>query len=67
MAWDQMLAADNKQGEALIMGDVNGLVTQTQSVQRAVEALGPQVVAFEGTDSFGNPNAVFQSLPFHKS
>ena len=60
MAWDQMLAAGNKQGEALIMGGVNGLVTQTQSVQRAIGALGLQAVAFEGSDSLDNPNAVFQ-------
>lgn len=60
MAWDQMLAAGNKKGEALIMGGVNGLVTQTQSVQRAIGALGLQAVAFEGSDSLDNPNAVFQ-------
>ncbi len=60
MAYDQMLAAGNKEGEALIMGGVNALITQTQSVQRAVALLGLQAVAFEGSDSLDNPNAVFQ-------
>ncbi|MEO6299060.1 MAG: imelysin family protein [Paracoccaceae bacterium] len=60
MAYDQMLAAGNKEGEALIMGGVNALVTQTQSVQRAIAALGLQAVAFEGSESLDNPNAIFQ-------
>ncbi len=60
MAYDQMLAAGNKEGEALIMGGVDALVTQTQSVQRAIATLGLQAVAFEGSDSLDNPNAVFQ-------
>ncbi len=36
MAYDQMLAAGNKEGEALIMAGVNALVTQTASIQRAI-------------------------------
>ena len=59
-AYDQMLEAGNKDGEALIMGGVNGLVTQTASIERAVAALGLSAIAFEGSDSLDNPNAVFQ-------
>ncbi|HEX9857585.1 MAG TPA: imelysin family protein [Paracoccaceae bacterium] len=59
-AYDQMLAAGNKEGEALIMGAVDALVTQTASIERAVTALGLAEVAFEGSDSLDNPNAVFQ-------
>jgi putative iron-regulated protein len=59
MAYDQMLAPGNAEGEALIMGGVNGLVTQTASIERAMTALG-LTAAFEGSDSLDNPGAVFQ-------
>ncbi len=59
-AYDTLLAAGNAEGEALIMGAVNALVTQTASVDRAVTALGLSKVEFEGSDSLDNPNAVFQ-------
>lgn len=60
MAYDQMLAAGNTEGEALIMGAVDALVTQTASIERAVTALGLSRIAFEGSDSLDNPTAVFQ-------
>lgn len=59
-AYDQMLEAGNKEGEALIMGAVDALVTQTASIERAVGVLGLSKIDFEGSDSFDNPNAVFQ-------
>ncbi len=59
-AYDQMLEAGNQEGEALIMGAVNALVTQTASIERAVAALGLSKIDFEGSDSLDNPNAVFQ-------
>ena len=59
-AYDQMLAPGNKEGEALIMGAVNALVTQTASIQRAVALVGSGQIAFEGSDSLDNPDAVFQ-------
>ena len=60
MAYDQMLEAGNKQGDALIMGAVNALVTQTASIERAVSTLGISAIEFEGSDSLDNPDAVFQ-------
>lgn len=60
MAYDMMLAPGNKVGETLFLGLVDGLVTQTKSVERAVAALGLDAVAFEGSDSLDNPEAVFQ-------
>ncbi|MGV8989322.1 MAG: imelysin family protein [Cypionkella sp.] len=60
MAVDQMLAPGNKEGEALIMGGVNALVTQTASIQRAIVALGLTATAFEGSDSLDSPSAVFK-------
>jgi putative iron-regulated protein len=59
-SYDMMLAPGNAEGEALIMGGVNALVDQTRSIERAVTALGLDAIAFEGSDSLDNPNAVFQ-------
>ncbi len=60
LAYDQMLARGNETGEALVMGAVDALVDQTRSIERAVSALGLDQVAFEGSDSLDNPDAVFQ-------
>ncbi|KEO50860.1 peptidase [Thioclava pacifica DSM 10166] len=59
-AYDMMLAAGNAEGEALIMGGVNGLIDQTRSIERVVRTLELDQIAFEGSDSLDNPNAVFQ-------
>lgn len=59
-AYDQMLAAGNAEGEALISAAITGLITQTASIDRAVTALGLSKIAFEGSDSLDNPTAVFQ-------
>ena len=59
-AYDQMLATGNAEGEALIMGGVNALITHTASIERAVTALGLGEIAFEGSDSIDSPEAVFQ-------
>lgn len=59
MAYDQMLSPGNAAGEVLIMGGVNGLVTQTASIERVMTVLGVSAT-FEGSDSLDNPNAVFQ-------
>ncbi len=59
MAYDQMLAPGNAEGEATIMAAVDALVTQTRSIERAVSVLGLSGVAFEGSDSLDRPDAVF--------
>ncbi|NOE25087.1 imelysin family protein [Ruegeria sp. HKCCD6157] len=58
-AYDQMLERGNEGGEALIMGGVNGLIDQTKTIERIVTALKLDGVAFEGSDSLDNPDAVF--------
>ncbi len=60
MSYDQMLAADNAAGNALIMGGVNGFVQQAKSTERAVNALALGAIEFEGSDSLDNPSAVFE-------
>jgi putative iron-regulated protein len=60
MAYDMMLARDNAEGEALILGAVEALVMQTRSIERAVAALGLDGIEVEGSDSLDAPEAVFQ-------
>src|SRR5690606_13726882 len=50
-AYDQMLARDNAEGEALIMAAVDSLVAQTREIERSVNSLGLQEIGFEGSDS----------------
>jgi putative iron-regulated protein len=59
-AYDQMLERGDVAGEALIMGGVNGFIDQTRSIERVVTTLGLDGVAFEGSDSLDDPEAVFQ-------
>lgn len=59
-AYDSMLERGNEAGEALIMGAVDALVDQTRSIERAVAALGVEQIAFEGSDSLDDPEAVFK-------
>lgn len=59
-AYDQMLERGNVGGETLIMGGVEGLIDQTKTIERIVSVLGLGNIAFEGSDSLDNPDAVFQ-------
>lgn len=59
-SYDQMLEQGNAAGEALVMGGVNGLVSQTQSIERVVKVLNLDGLAIEGSDSLDNPSAVFE-------
>lgn len=59
-AYDQMLERGNVAGEALIMGGVNGFIDQTRSIERVVSILNLDQIAFEGSDSLDDPEAVFQ-------
>lgn len=59
-SYDQMLEAGNAAGEALVMGGVNGLVDQTQSIERVVKLLDLGGLELEGSDSLDNPSAVFE-------
>lgn len=59
-SYDMMLERGNAAGEALIMGAVEALVDQTRSIERAVTVLGVDQIAFEGSDSLDDPQAVFQ-------
>lgn len=60
MAYDQMLGEGNAEGNAIVQAVVDGLVAQAKAIEKAAPVLGVQAVAFEGSDSLDNPNAVFK-------
>ncbi|WP_159710067.1 imelysin family protein [Geminicoccus flavidas] len=57
MAYDQMLAAENAEGNAMLQEAIDALVAQTRAVEEVVAALGVSVTV-EGSDSLDNPGAV---------
>jgi putative iron-regulated protein len=59
-AYDQMIAEGNAEGNAVVQAAVDALVAQVPSIERAVSALDLGSIAFEGSDSLDNPEAVFQ-------
>ena len=59
-AYDQMIGPDNAAGNKVIQTVVDSLTGQTKSIERVVAALKLGSIAFEGSDSLDNPEAVFQ-------
>ena len=60
MSYDQMLGADNEEGNALVQEAVDALRAQTETLGRVAAALDLDGLEFEGSDSLDNPEAVFQ-------
>ncbi len=56
--YDQMIAAGNAEGNAVIQKLVDTLTDQTRSFERIIAALKLAPVTFEGSDSLDNPSAV---------
>lgn len=59
-AYDQMIGPDNPEGNAVVQAAIDALTVQTKAIEAAVAALGLQPIAFEGSDSLDDPEAVFQ-------
>jgi putative iron-regulated protein len=59
MAYDQMLAADNAEGNAMLQAVVDALVAQTRAIEQVVAALDIEIQV-EGSDSLDNPAVVAQ-------
>ena len=57
MAYDQMLAAGNEEGNKLILDAVDALVAQARAIEAVVGALKLSI-KIEGSDSLDNPSAV---------
>jgi putative iron-regulated protein len=60
MAYDQMIGEDNPKGNALVQAAIDALLQQTKTIEQVVGALDLGALAFEGSDSLDNPDAVFQ-------
>ncbi len=60
MAYDQMLAAGNDAGNAVLQAAVDALVVQARSTERVVDVLGLAGIEFEGSDSLDAPDKVFE-------
>ena len=59
-AYDQMLGEGNAAGNAVVQAAIDGLVSQTRPIERAIAALDLGEVELEGSDSLDDPDAVFQ-------
>ncbi|MFO7325886.1 MAG: imelysin family protein [Pseudomonadota bacterium] len=59
-SYDQLIAAGNEAGNALVQAAIDALVAQTRSIERVVQALGLGRISIEGSDSLDDPDAVFQ-------
>lgn len=60
LRYDMMLDPGNEAGGQLIQDAIDGLIAQTRDIERAVAVLGRDAIAFEGSDSLDDPEAVFQ-------
>jgi putative iron-regulated protein len=60
MAYDQMIGEDNPKGNALVQAAIDALLEQTKTIEKVVVALDLGPLAFEGSDSLDDPEAVFQ-------
>ena len=59
-AYDQMIGAGNDAGNARVQAAIDALTAQTGGIERVVAALRLEKVAFEGSDSLDDPEAVFE-------
>ncbi len=60
VAYDQLIGADNRLGNAMVLSAVEALVEQTRGFENAVAVLGLDAIEFEGSDSLDDPDAVTQ-------
>jgi putative iron-regulated protein len=58
MAYDQMIADGNAEGNKMVQDGIDGLIAQTHAIEKAVDSLKIGAVAIEGSDSLDNPSAV---------
>jgi putative iron-regulated protein len=60
LRYDMMLNPANEAGGQLVQDAIDGLIAQTRDIERAVAVLRRDAIAFEGSDSLDDPEAVFQ-------
>jgi putative iron-regulated protein len=59
-AYDQMIAAGNDEGNAVVQTAIDALIAQTPTIERIVAQLDLGAITIEGSDSLDAPSAVFQ-------
>ena len=59
-AYDQMLGADNPEGNATVQAAIDRLTEQTRTIERIVAVLGLRPIELEGSDSLDDPAKVFE-------
>ncbi len=59
-AYDQMIGADNPEGNAVVQAAIDRLTDQTKTLERVVAALKLKPIQFEGSKSLDDPGKVFQ-------
>lgn len=59
-AYDQMIGPDNPEGNAVVQDAIDALTSQTKTIERIVASLKLDPIAFEGSDSLDDPEAVFE-------
>ena len=57
-AYDQMIGLGNAEGNAVVQKTIDTLIAQAKELERAIAALDLKGIAFEGSDSLDNPEAV---------
>lgn len=58
VAYDQLIGENNIDGNAKVLAAVNALVAQTKAIEKAVNIMGLDAIAFEGSDSLDAPHKV---------
>jgi putative iron-regulated protein len=58
VAYDQLIGEGNAEGNAKVKAAIDALVAQTDAIEKAVSAMGLDAIAFEGSESLENPEAV---------
>lgn len=56
--FDVLIGSGNTEGNAVVQKVVDALITQTRSIEKAMNVLALGSVALEGSDSLDNPSAV---------
>ena len=60
VAYDQLIAAGNQEGNAKVMAAIHALLAQTKAIEQAVSVLQLDTIAFESSDSLDTPQKVNQ-------
>ena len=58
--WTFIVGATCAAGHARVLAAIEGLLDQTRAIERAVEVMGLEAIAFEGSDSLDAPETIMR-------